>query len=68
MKNHTNQELREMSLDDAVAELQNAVYAATSLIERLEYCGIKRIRGNGHHLRQEISEFCAKVLTENWGG
>lgn len=34
MKNHTNQELREMSLDDAVAELQNAVYAATSLIER----------------------------------
>lgn len=62
--------LQAMTLEDASAEISKRVYAATGLIEKLEYCkasdGSKRIRGNGHHLRQEISEFAVKLPKENW--
>lgn len=70
MKNYSDEELQSMSLADASAKISNRVYAATGLIEQLEYCkskdGGKRIRGNGHHLRQEIAAFAAKLLKENW--
>jgi len=70
MKICTDEQLQSMTLEDAIAEISNRVYAAAGLIERLEFCkandGGKRIRGNGHHLRQEISEFAVKLLKENW--
>lgn len=77
MKNELIEELQEsmkklqaMTLEDASAEISNRVYDATRLIECLEFCkandGGKRIRGNGHHIRQDISEFAVKLLKENW--
>lgn len=70
MKNYTDEQLQSMSLDDASAEISNSVYEETRLIESLEFCkakdGCKRIRGNGHHIRQEIAEFAVKLLKDNW--
>lgn len=70
MKNYSGEELQSMSLADASNVLSNRVYESTRLIEELEYRkaedGGKRIRGNGHHLRQEIAAFAAKLLKENW--
>lgn len=70
MRNYLDEELQSMTLEDASVEISNRVYAATGLIEQLEYRkakdGGKRIRGNGHHLRQAISEFAKKLIKENW--
>jgi len=39
--------------------------------KRLEFCkandGSKRIRGNGHHIRQEIAAFAVKLIKYQWG-
>lgn len=70
MRKYSDKELQAMPLADAMVEISNQVYEATGLIEQLEYCkandGGKRIRSNGHHLRQEIAEFAKKLLKENW--
>lgn len=70
MKNELIEELQAMTLEYATTEISKRVYKATGLIERLEFCkasdGGKRIRGNGHHLRQEIAKFAEKLLKENW--
>lgn len=70
MKNYTDEQLQSVTLEDASVEISNRVYAAAGLIEQLEFCksndGGKRIRGNGHHIRQEIAEFAKKLLKENW--
>lgn len=70
MKKYSDEELQSMSIDDASAVVINQVYKATRIIEDLEYCkssnGWKRIRGNGHHIRQEIAEFAEKLLKERW--
>lgn len=70
MKIYTDEQLQSMTLEDASVEISNQVYAATGLIERLELCkandGSKRIRGNGHHIRQEIAEFAEKLLKDRW--
>lgn len=62
--------LKKMTLQDAENELSKRVYVATQLIEELEYTkssnGLKRIIGNGHHLRQVIAEFAGKLLRERW--
>ena len=63
-------ELQNMTLIAAETELRKRVYGATRIIEELEYKkssdGGKRIRGNGHHLRQDIAEFAVKLLRERW--
>jgi len=70
MRNYSDEELQSMSLADASAVINNRVYAAAGLIEQLEYRkaedGGKRIRGNGHHLRQKIAAFATNLLKENW--
>ncbi len=53
-----------MTLDDAVAEIRNAVYAATDLFEKLEWA--EKAYGNGHHARQKVSEFAADELRRRW--
>ena len=62
--------LQAMTIEDASAKISKSVYKATRLIEYLEFCkasdGGKRIRGNGHHIRQEIAEFAVKLLKERW--
>lgn len=71
MRNFTDDELKNMDLETAKAELGNALYEASKLIELLEYqkssnWRLPKVTGNGHHLRQRISEFGAKLLEERW--
>ena len=53
-----------MTLEQAEAEITNAVYDAARIIEALEYKG--KIRGNGHHIRQEIAGMAKKLMNERW--
>ncbi|MBK8271228.1 MAG: hypothetical protein IPK83_24090 [Planctomycetes bacterium] len=49
--------------------MSKRVYAATQLIEELEYTKSSKIEKNyrnGHHLRQVIAEFAVKLLRERW--
>jgi hypothetical protein len=52
------------TLDEAKRQISNAVYAATSLVERLEHAGL--LHGNGHHIRQELAAHAATVVAERW--
>lgn len=65
-----DERLQNMKLFEAETVLSRNVYAATRLIEELEYTkssrGLKRITGNAHHLRQVIAEFAVKLLRERW--
>lgn len=66
----TKDQLQAMTIADAKVELSNRIYEAAGLIEELEYCvasdGTKRIRGNGHHIRQQIAKFAESLLAERW--
>jgi hypothetical protein len=53
-----------ISLDEAKCRIENAVYKATDLYERLE--GAKLVRGNGHHMRQKIAQMASDLLEERW--
>lgn len=59
---HDEEWLKSVTLETAVAEIENAVYEASSLLERLE--GVGRLLGNGHHARQKVAAFAAKELKE----
>jgi len=60
----TDQELKDMSLEKAITEIINEVYAATSLFERLE--GKGKIIGNGHRIRQKVSKFAEALMRSRW--
>ena len=70
MRKFSDEQLQSMQLDEAKVELSNRIYEAARLIEMLEYCraedGGKRIRGNGHHMRQQIAEYATDLLSERW--
>lgn len=62
-----------MSFRDAEAELINAIYEASAIVERLEYADTQpgkfysgKVTGNGHHKRQRIAAFAAAVLRQSW--
>lgn len=55
-------EEKKAALDDAANELSNEVYAATSIIERLEAKGL--LLGNGHHIRQKLADDAVRMLRE----
>lgn len=57
-------DLEKMSLAEAEAELKNKVYEATKLLETLENAG--KLRGNGHHARQEVSDLAGSILKQRW--
>ena len=63
-RKYTNDELNKMTLTDACTEISNAVYENTRLIELLE--GVRKIRGNGHHVRQNIAKYAKNILIERW--
>lgn len=52
------------TLEAAVAEIQNDVFAGTQLLERL--ADVRIIRGNGHHIRQEAARLVGELLKERW--
>lgn len=71
MRDFTDEELQNMTLEDAKNELSNRLYEAAGIIELLEYkgsscAGNKRIAGNGHHMRQEIAAFGEALLEDRW--
>lgn len=61
----TDEELKAMPLEKAIAEITNEIYEATALFEFLEHKG--KIFGNGHHMRQKVSKFAEDLMRERWG-
>jgi hypothetical protein len=52
------------SINDATTEIVNIVYAATiQFFERLEG---RRLRGNGHHMAQDVAAAAVKLVQERW--
>ena len=51
---------------EAEAVMGNMVYQSTALFERLEGAGL--IRGNGHHMSQQVAKFATDLLKERWEG
>lgn len=56
--------LKNSDLDQFAADIGNDVYAASSLLERLECAG--RIHGSGHCLRQELARYAGELLRKNF--
>lgn len=59
----TKEYLKIMDDDQLVADIMNDVYAASSLLESLEYA--RRIHGSGHCLRQELARYAGELLRKN---
>ena len=49
-----------MSNDETVRRIENSVYEATALFERMEGAG--RLAGNGHHARQKAAAAIAEEM------
>lgn len=60
----TIEEVKALNYEDAKVIIENAVYEATILIERLENAG--KVSGNGHHARQAAAKAAADILKERW--
>jgi len=56
--------IKQLDLKAAAVEISNEVYRASSLFERLEEVG--KVRGNGHHIRQEVAKFAENLMKERW--
>ena len=61
---YSDEQLEDMDAGDAVSEIGNAVYEAAHLFERLE--GKGKVRGNGHHIMQDVAEYARKLMRERW--
>jgi hypothetical protein len=64
MRPITVEDCKTMGLEFARAEISNRVYEAARLFETLE-CA-KRVRGNGHHLAQDVAGYAAQRLEDRW--
>ena len=58
--------IRIRDLEDAVGRIENMVYGASELFELLEFAG--PVRGNGHHIRQQVAAFAGNLMRERWIG
>ena len=54
----------ETTLDDLGSALGAVVYAVLAPIERAE--SLRLLHGNGHHLRQRVSDIVRDLLRERW--
>jgi len=61
---YTEEQLKNMSLEDAQAAIGDAVYQASFLFESLEGAG--KVSGNGHHIMQKLSVHAQDVMAERW--
>jgi len=64
MRPNTVEDCKTMDLELASAEISNRVYEAALLFETLE-CA-KRVRGNGHHLAQDVAGYAIALLKDRW--
>jgi hypothetical protein len=53
-----------LTQEQAAALVEQAAYKACHLFERLEAAG--KVRGNGHHLMQQIATEAGKLMRERW--
>lgn len=60
----TREQYENMTKEQALAEIQNKVYEAAHLCERME--GVGKVHGNGHHMMQEIATFAKDLLEKQW--
>ena len=49
---------------EAINMIERSVYEACALFEQLELAG--KVRGNGHHMAQNIAEQAGKLMQERW--
>ncbi len=61
---YTYDEIKAMSKERIKTELANSVYESAYILEALENIG--KVRGNGHHMRQQLTELAEKLLNERW--
>ena len=61
---YTSAKIRDMSQAEAITEIENAIYEAAKLLEPLANKG--KIRGNGHHARQEAQRAVSAIIKERW--
>jgi len=64
MRKITFEQAQTMDLESAKSEMCNRVYEAAILFERFENAG--KVRGNGHHMAQEVAGFAEKMMAERW--
>jgi hypothetical protein len=64
MSYFTKEQLNAMTKSQAIANIGNVIYEASSLFEQLE--GYGKCIGNGHHIRQEVSEFAQKLMSDRF--
>lgn len=56
--------LKQLTKEQAISLISNAVYDACHLFERLEAVG--KVCGNGHHMMQNISTEAEKLMEKRW--
>ena len=64
MKIYTLAEAKEMTLDEAKLAINQAVYEASQLLEKLEQA--RKCCGNGHHARQYLAGLASEELEYRW--
>ena len=64
MNKPTAKQLEKMTLEDASAWLEQAVYETCLFIERLEHAG--KYLGNGHHVAQRVAAKAVALLANGW--
>ena len=60
----TQEEIKELDVKRARQLIEDRVYEACQLIERLE--GVGKISGNGHHARQKLAAIAGDDLERRW--
>lgn len=53
-----------MTLEQAEGEISRKVYEACQLFERME--NRRKVRGNGHHMAQQLAKQAADLMRERW--
>ncbi len=56
--------LSKMTKEDAMIEVANDVYRTCLIFEAFE--GLGAVRGNGHHMAQNIAKKASDLMEERW--
>jgi len=63
-RQYTNEQLNNMTLDEAKNIIGQEIYDNSHLFERLE--GVGKVRGNGHHIMQKMASLAQEMMVERW--
>lgn len=56
--------LEKMDKETAKSKISNDVYGASFFYEKLEGAG--KVRGNGHHIMQELCRYAEELIDKYW--